>query len=150
MQQGYPKKSLTPVLLQSFILYIAGNVCTIPKCNLGTEVAGIRVNISPPINAFEMCSYKDSCLICVHSIQDLGRNEQMYPLRNRSLPLHITSCYVYVSTIRTHNYSSELLWGLNILNENILIDARQESRGTFLWLPPYSSKIGAHHCYHKP
>ena len=37
----------------------------------------------------------------------------------------------------TPNFPSELLWGSNILNGNILIDTRHENRGTFLQrLPP--------------
>ena len=82
---GIPKNLLaypSTNILQTFILNLSGKVRSIPECNVGTGVDGMEVNISHPIKADRMCSYKDSCLICLHTMQGLQRNEQVYPLRN--------------------------------------------------------------------
>ena len=83
---------------------LSNKACSIPKCNLGTGVDGMGVNISPPINAFEMCSYKDRCFICLHSMPSSSD--------------YVMLCLRFYNQ-DTPNFSAELLSGSNILNENI-------------------------------
>ena len=71
---GIPKNLLaypSTNILQNFTLDMPGKVRSTPECNVGTWLDGMEVNISHPIKAYKMCSYKDSCLICLHSMQDL-------------------------------------------------------------------------------